>query len=288
MAETYIDENVTSIPDADASSRDSEQRQWLEHLAQKRRLRWRRRIYPAIVLVALVALWEIAVPVFDIKSYVAPAPSAIVQVLYAKFGMLMINLLPTAIEAVGGFVLGSTAAILIATAFVYRTSIEDAFFPIVVMINAIPIVAKAPILVLMLGNGMAPKIIIAAMICFFPTLVNMARGLRSVSSQQMELMHVLSATQSEIYFKVRVMNALPFLFSALKIAASASVVGAIVGEWIGATRGIGALIIQATYAFDSPLLYATIAVGSAFSVAFFSLVSWAERRFLRWNVSNSN
>lgn len=279
---------VAGHTDASIPAQPVEDSQLAEHLAFQRRLRWRRRILPAIALVLLIALWEIAVPTFDIKSYVAPAPSAIAQVLHSKFGLLMSNLVPTAMEAIGGFLLGSAAAILIATAFVYRPTVEEAFFPIVVMINAVPIVAKAPVLVLLLGNGMAPKVIIAALICFFPTLVNMTRGLRSVSSQQMELMHVLSASPREIYFKVRLMNALPFLFSALKIAAAASVVGAIVGEWIGATRGIGALIIQATYAFDSPLLYATITVGSAFSVAFFSLIAWAERRFLKWNVSNSN
>ncbi|MEO4043347.1 ABC transporter permease [Hoeflea sp. CAU 1731] len=266
----------------------SDDQVWQEFLTRQRRLRWRRRILPAITLVTLLVLWEIAVPVFDIKAYVAPAPSAIAKVLYSKFGLLMSNLLPTAIEAIGGFLLGTGAAILIATLFVYRLTAEEALFPIVVMINAVPIVAKAPILVLLLGNGMAPKIIIASLICFFPTLVNMTRGLRSVSAQQMELMHVLSATPREIYFKVRLKNALPFLFTALKIAAAASVVGAIVGEWIGASRGIGALIIQATYAFDSPLLYATIAVGSTFSVAFFSLIAWAERRFLKWNVANSH
>ena len=120
------------------------------------------------------------------------------------------------------------------------------------MINTIPVVAKAPILVLLLGNGMEPKIAIAAIICFFPTLVNMTRGLRDVRSEQLELMRILSATSGEIFFKIRVPNALPYLFSALKIAASTAVIGAIVGEWIGSTKGIGALIIQATYNFDSP------------------------------------
>ena len=152
------------------------------------------------------------------------------------------------------------------------------------MINTIPVVAKAPILVLLLGNGMEPKIAIAALVCFFPTLVNMTRGLRDVSPQQLELMRVLSASPREVFVKLRLRNALPYLFSALKIAASTAVIGAIVGEWIGSTIGIGALIIQATYAFDSPLLYATIVVGSMFSAAFFGAVTFLERRTLTWNV----
>jgi NitT/TauT family transport system permease protein len=155
------------------------------------------------------------------------------------------------------------------------------------MVNTIPVVAKAPILVLLLGNGMEPKIAIAAIICFFPTLVNMTRGLRDVKSEQLELMRVLSATSSEVFFRIRVPNALPYLFSALKIAASTAVIGAIVGEWIGSTRGIGALIIQSTYNFDSPLLYATIVVGSTFSALFFGVISVIERRTLRWNVGHN-
>ena len=164
----------------------------------------------------------------------------------------------------------------------HRKTLEETFFPIVVLINSIPVVAKAPILVLLLGNGMEPKIAIAALICFFPTLVNMVRGLESVNPQAMELMRVLSASKREMFFKLRLYNSLPYLFSALKIAASTAVVGAIVGEWIGSNYGIGALIIQATYAFDSALLYATVVVGSAFSVLFFLAISLAERLVVRW------
>src|SRR5258708_1086503 len=158
--------------------------------------------------------------------------------------ILTANLLPTAIEAVSGFLLGNLTAILIATVFVHKKTMEEAFFPIVVIVNTIPVVAKAPILVLLLGNGMEPKIAIAALICFFPTLVNMVRGLESVNPQAMELMRVLSASKTEVFFKLRLYNSLPYLFSALKISASTSVIGAIVGEWIGSNTPIGALIIQ--------------------------------------------
>jgi NitT/TauT family transport system permease protein len=257
------------------------------YLAAKRRMLWRRRLLPLITLLALLVIWEVAVRVFGIRPFIAPAPSAVFAVLVNKFPMLMQNLLPTAIEAISGFIIGNLAAIAIATAFAYKDSLEEAFFPIAVMVNTIPVVAKAPILVLLLGNGMEPKIAIAALICFFPTLVNMTRGLRDVNPQQLELMHVLSASPREVFVKVRLKNALPYLFSALKIAASTAVIGAIVGEWIGSTVGIGALIIQATYSFDSPLLYATIVVGSVFSATIFAVISWAERYFLTWNVSGT-
>ena len=123
--------------------------------------------------------------------------------LVQKFGMLMANLLPTAIEAVAGFVLGNIVGDRHRHGVRASKTIEEAFFPIAVLVNSIPVVAKAPILVLLLGNGMAPKIAIAAIICFFPTLVNMVRGLEAVSPQAMELMHVLSASKREIFFKLR-------------------------------------------------------------------------------------
>ena len=159
--------------------------------------------------------------------------------------MLMANLVPTAIEAVCGFLLGNVDGDRHRDRVrASQDACEQAFFPIAVLINSIPVVAKAPILVLLLGNGLAPKVAIAAIICFFPTLVNMVRGLESVSPQSMELMHVLSASKRQVFFRLRVPTSLPYLFSALRIAASTATVGAIVGEWIGSQDGIGALIIR--------------------------------------------
>jgi NitT/TauT family transport system permease protein len=180
--------------DADADAR---------FLAHKRYLAWRRRLLPLGAIALFLLLWWQAVEQFDIKPFIAPSPVAVAKVLVERFGMLMTNLAPTAIEAVLGFLLGNIAAISLATVFVYRKTAEEALFPIAVMVNTIPVVAKAPILVLLLGNGMEPKIAIAAIICFFPTLVNMTRGLRDVRSEQLELMRILSATPREIFFRIR-------------------------------------------------------------------------------------
>jgi NitT/TauT family transport system permease protein len=269
----------TSFASPLAGGAAAEEAAWRE---RQRREKLRRRILPAAGIATLIAVWATLIWLLKVPTFIAPSPVLVLQTLMAKFGILMTNLLPTAIEAICGFLLGNLAAIVIATVFVHRKSMEQAFFPVVVLINTIPVVAKAPILVLLLGNGMEPKIAIAALICFFPTLVNMVRGLEAVSPQQLELMKVLSASKREIFFKLRLPNALPYLFSALKIAASTAVIGAIVGEWIGSTVGIGALIIQSTYNFDSAMLYATVIVGSAFSVAFFLLITLAERLVVRW------
>lgn len=239
-------------------------------------------VLPLAVFASTLLLWEWAVRFFEVRAFIAPAPSTVLSTLVSEFPMLMQNLGVTAFESIVGFVIGNVFACLIAVAFVYRRWIDQAFFPLIVVINTIPLVAKAPILVLLLGNGFVPKIIIVATICFFPTLVNMTRGLRDVSEQHLELMKILSASEREVFVKLRFYGALPYLFSALKITASSAVVGAIIGEWIGATTGIGALIIQATYQYDSAILYATIIVASAFSAIFFGLVAWLEKHMLKW------
>jgi NitT/TauT family transport system permease protein len=250
--------------------------------AAQRRRRLRRRTLPLAGGALLLFIWWALIAVFHVRPFIAPSPEVVAITVYQKFGMLMSNLLPTAIESVCGFLLGNLSAITVATVFVHRKTMEEAFFPIAVLVNSIPVVAKAPILILLLGNGLSPKIAIAAIICFFPTLVNMVRGLEAVSPQAMELMHVLSASKREIFVKLRLPTSVPYLFSALKIAASTSVVGAIVGEWIGSQEGIGALIIQATYNFDSALLYATVLCGSCFSVLFFLTIRLIERVAISW------
>ena len=257
-------------------------REELAYLAGRRREQWRRRVLPALGLAGLIFTWWALVAGFDVKPFIAPSPQLVLQTMVVKWSVLWQNLIPTAIEAFGGFMLGNLAAILLATVFVHSKPIQEAFFPIAVMINTIPVVAKAPILVLLMGNGMEPKIVIAALICFFPTLVNMTRGLEAVNPQSMELMRVLSASKTEVFFKLRLQNSLPYLFSALKIAASTSVIGAVVGEWIGSTKGIGALIIQATYSFDSALLYSAVIMSSLLAGAFFLLITMIEKLVIRW------
>lgn len=240
---------------------------------------------PLLSAATLLVAWAIAVWWLAIPSQVVPSPLAVAQTVWRDAGTLLTNLLPTAIESVVGFLLGNLASVLLAIAFVQRRPLQEAFFPIAVVINTIPIVAIAPILVLLLGNDMKPKIAIAALICFFPTLVNMVRGLSSVNPRSVEMMRVLAASDRDVFFKLRLPNSLPYLFASLRIATSTAVIGAIVGEWIGSTAGLGALIIQATYNFDTPLLYASVVVASAFSVTFFAFIGWLERRIVTWDAA---
>ena len=243
---------------------------------------WRRRAPAIVAAVGILALWQAIVSGFGVPTWIAPSPIQVLQVFVEQGDILWINFWPTLMEAASGFLVGNTVAAVLAVWFVHSQLAERAFYPIAVFVNTIPIIAIAPILVLLLGNGYAPKIVIAALICFFPTLVNMVRGLKAVSPQMLELMRVLSASGREVLFKIRIQSSLPFLFAALKIASTTCVIGAIVGEWIGSNYGLGSLIIEATYNFRAPLLYATVVLGAGMAVAAFAIVTLVERRVLKW------
>lgn len=242
---------------------------------------------PILGALSLLVGWQFLLPWAGVPAYIVPTPTTIAGVFGKSWPLLLDNLWPTAIESLAGFVIGNLAGFLLAVVFVHSRRLQAMYFPVVLFFNTIPVLALSPIIILIFGLGMTPKIVIAAVICFFPTLVNMIRGLDSPSTNEHELFRVLSGTPWEVFWRLRLPRSLPMLFSSLRIASATAVIGAIVGEWIGSTTGIGALIIQATYNFDSALLYATIAVGSTFSAAFFGVITYAERRILKWNVGRA-
>lgn len=242
----------------------------------------RRVLLPLAVIAAIVILWDLALRVFKVPAYVIPTPASVGQTLVRERARLADNAAPTILESLGGFALGNVVAILAAIAFVYNKGLERTLYPIAVAVRTLPIVAIAPILVLLLGNGYAPKIAIAALITFFPTLVNMVEGLESADPQALELMHVLSATKGEVFRHVRWPSSLPYLFSAMRIASTSSVLGALVAEWIGTNKGLGYLIVLTTYDFRTALLYSAMVVTSGIALTFFFLVSVLEWALVRW------
>ena len=242
----------------------------------------RRLLLPLVVIVGLVIVWDLAIRVFAVPPYVVPTPASVGEALVKERARLLDNAIPTIVESLGGFALGNLVAIAAALAFVHSKVLERALYPVAVAVRTLPIVAIAPILVLLLGNGYAPKVAIAALITFFPTLVNMVEGLESADVQAMELMHVLSASKTEIVRYVRWPSSLPYLFSAMRIASTSSVLGALVAEWIGTNKGLGYLIVLTTYDFRTALLYAAMVVTSAIALLFFFLVSILEWLLVRW------
>lgn len=242
-------------------------------------------IWPILGIVSLLILWQAVVVVLQVKAFVAPTPLAVVRAIGENAAVLLDNLVPTTIEALSGFALGNIVAIIVATVFVQSEALRRMYFPAVVIFNTIPIIALSPILILIFGLTVTSKVVIAAIICLFPTLVNMLRGFESVTHNELELMRIMAATRSEVFFRLRVPRSLPFLFSALRIASTTSVIGAIVSEWIGAQKGIGVLIIQSTFEYRTELLYAAIVMSSALALTMFGLVSLIERLVVRWRLN---
>ncbi|MGH2354001.1 MAG: ABC transporter permease [Chloroflexota bacterium] len=233
-------------------------------------------------LAAVLGAWELAVAVFRVPLYVLPAPSDIWRQLGRDWPLLLRHLQPTLIEALGGFALGNGVAIVLAAVFVHSPPVQRALFPVAIGLRTVPLVAITPLLLVWLGNGYAPKIAIAALISFFPTLVNMTRGLAALDQQALDLLHTLSATRWQVFVKVRWPSSLPYLFSALKIAATSCVLGAVIAEWIGSDQGLGYLVVASTFEFNIVRLWATIAVTSGLALAAFLLVVLAERLFVPW------
>ncbi len=230
----------------------------------------------------LLAVWSLVIIVGKVQPYIAPAPWVVIEEIFKNRALLLQNFWPTLVEALAGFAIGNVAATLVAIAFVQVRTLRRMFLPVAILFNTVPVIALAPILVLVFGLNMAPKIFIAAFVCFFPALINLIRGLESATASELELMRMVSARPSEVLLRLRLPRALPFLFSALRISATGCVIGAIVGEWIGSTQGIGALIIQATFDYRSGLLYAAIALSSALALTLFGAVVLVERRTLTW------
>ena len=244
--------------------------------------RWRRFLpAAALFLLALVA-WQIAVVVLDVATYVVPRPTVIGSELVVEGPRLIVDLGWTMLEAVLGFLVGSGLAFLGAVVFVHVPTVERAAFPWAIVLQTVPIIAIAPLLTIWFGFTLVPKVVIAAIICFFPVLVNTTRGLRSVSSQAIELMDVLSARRAAIFWRLRVPSSLPYVFAGLRVAATLSVIGAIVSEFTGSNRGIGFVIVQASYRIDTKLMFAGIALSSLGGIAFFNLIGWIEKAVVRW------
>jgi NitT/TauT family transport system permease protein len=238
-------------------------------------------------LLAVMLLWQFIVWAFSVPVYLVPSPIDVVHAVQKDSGLLAESAVPTIVEAFLGFLLGNLIAIFVSVSFVYAKPIEEMFYPVAILIKTIPIVAIAPVLKIMLGNGIEPKAVVAALICFFPTLVNSVRGFRAVNPQLLELMHVLSASKTEVFLRVRFYAAMPYIFSALKISVTMCVLGAIVGEWIGSNSGIGYLLLQSMFEFDTPRLFATILTASLIAIVGFAIVSAAERWAIRWDPGSS-
>jgi NitT/TauT family transport system permease protein len=239
-----------------------------------------RTVAPLAFGLILLAAWQAIVMIFHIPEYLLPAPTAIAASVDRA---LAVSFLVTFIEALVGFLIASVFAFAIATLFVRFHTLEEGLFPIAIAIKTTPIVAIAPLLGIWLGTGWWSKIVAAILICFSPELVNTVKGLKAADLEYRDLFETLGASQAQEFRKLRVPYCLPYLFSALKISSSLAVIGAIVGEFVGATQGLGYLIIISSAHLETATLFSAIIAAAFAGIAMFYVISFAEHRLIFWS-----
>jgi NitT/TauT family transport system permease protein len=247
-----------------------------------------RRYLPALVVFALfLVLWEAAVSVFKIENFLLPRPSVIAATFLRELPVIVPAGLFTLREAGGGFLIGCTLAVVVALATARWTIISEGFMPFAIAVNATPIVALAPIMNNWFGitNPLA-KMSIVAVIVFFPVMINTVRGLTLVDAGALELMRSYAASEFSVLAQLRLPNALPFTFSAFKVAGTLSVIGAIVSEYFGGSRqALGIYISQQAALFHFAEAWAAILVACAMGLAFYIVILLAERWLMPWHAS---
>jgi NitT/TauT family transport system permease protein len=237
-----------------------------------------------VTFVALILLWELAVDLFGISRLILPKPSAIVSSLWDGFGSgsLTRNFGVTLYEVVAGFAIGAVGGLLLGALISQISLLEKVFYPYVVAFQTVPKVAIAPIIIIWLGFGTFSKVVITATIAFFPILANTIVGLRAAPADQIEMMVSLTANPLQIFWKVRVPQALPYIFVGLDVAIVLAVIGAIVGEFVGAQAGLGYLILQRNLSMDMAGVFAVLVILSAMGVGLHLLVQMLQRRIVFW------
>jgi NitT/TauT family transport system permease protein len=241
------------------------------------------RALPTLVLfAALVLAWQVAGPLFGIRAYLLPSPIAVARAAldfsipwHAHIGM-------TALEILGGFVLAGAVGVLLGMAVAWSPAIARALVPFLVFVNTLPKVAVAPLFLLWLGYGLVPNMLIAALIGFFPVVINTAVGLTQVDEDLLDLGRVFGAPRWKVFLKIRLPNALPYVLSALKITATAVVVGAIVGEFVASQSGLGMVIINAQTNLNTPVAFAALVWISVVGLGLYGLVSVTARWLAPW------
>jgi NitT/TauT family transport system permease protein len=245
---------------------------------------WISRNGPVLAIFALVfALWEIAVRALQIPDYILPSPSVIVVKIVVSWQLLLENAFVTLQEILLGFGLSVVIAIPLAIAVVYSRIFERVAFPFMVSLQTIPKVALAPILVIWLGYGIMPKVMVAFLISFFPIVINSVIGMRSAEKEMIYLVQSMGANELTTFLKIRLPKALPSIFGGLKVGIGQAVVGATVGEFIAAEAGLGYLQLISQVRLDTPLLFAAVVVLSLLGVLLFNAVAFAERIALPWS-----
>lgn len=245
-------------------------------------INYKKYLYAFSALVLIIILWELFIKFFSVPEYLLPAPSKIFVEFEKNYQILLTHINVTFFESLMGFLLGSSFGILLAILFVYSKTLEMSLYPYAIALKNVPIVALAPLLIVWFGNGIFPKIVVAAIISFFPIVVNMVEGLKSADNESFDIFKSLSASEKQIFFKLRFPSSLPFLFAGLKLSATLAVVGAIVAEFAGSDKGLGFYILISSHRLETASMFLGIIASSLLGIFFFYLISFLEIILIPW------
>lgn len=237
---------------------------------------------PVIAFAVLIAIWQAAISVFTVPRWLLPSPSDIATVLFEQRSSLAGHARVTLSEASLGYVAAIFTGIPLAVAIVYSKLLERTVYPLLVAMQSVPKIAIAPLLVLWLGFGVFPKIAMVVLLCIFPVVISTATGLKNTPPEFLEMSRSLCASEFQIFRKIRFPAAMPHIFVALKLAVSLAVIGAVVGEFVAADRGLGFLVILAGAHSNTALAFAAILLLALMAIVFFYLVVGLERLTIGW------
>jgi NitT/TauT family transport system permease protein len=240
-----------------------------------------------LLFCASIAVWEATVRLLDVPAFIVPPPSKVVAALWRGFasGLYLKHLYFTVLETILGFLMGSALGFSLGTAVATNRYVEYFLYPYIVMFQSLPKIALAPLIVIWFGIGLTSKVINAALVAFFPLLVNTMVGLRSVDEDRVSLMRSLAATDRQIFWMLRLPNALPFVMAGLDVAMIFALIGAIVGEFVGAQSGLGMLIQSMNFTMDVSGQFSILLILSVIGLILNRCIFLIRRRVLFWDPS---
>jgi len=242
-------------------------------------------IYPLFTLVALIALWYMAVLVFHVPKYLLPLPEQVLARIWNDFGFLCGHAAVTTGVTAGGFLLSVVVGIPLAAALVSSPTLDKAVMPWLILSQTFPKVALAPLIVVWFGLGFMPKVAVTFLVAFFPVVISTIVGLRSMENEMLELARSMRASRFQMFWRFRMPLALPSIFSGLKVSVAFSVVGAVIAEWVGANRGLGYLLLSANGNLDTELLFAVLFFLTVIGIVMYYGVEFVERLAIPWHAS---
>jgi len=239
-------------------------------------------VVPTGALVGALVVWEAATRAFHIPNFIMPAPSAIVgegwEWRYRFLGHAWVTLY----ETLGGFALSLLVGVPLAILIVYSPTLKSALYPLIVLAQSVPKIAIAPVLLLVLGHGEIPKVFVAFLVAFFPVVVDTATGLAATPPELLDLSRSYRASAFKTFVKVRLPMAMPFFFAGAKVAITLSVIGAVVGEFVGSDKGLGYIILSATSYWKTELAFSSMILLSLMAIVLFGAVALVERFVCPW------